>query len=1526
MYHKTWATFVDGAISKHHQKTDDGGAGNSSDGRVGSGRIDVQDVMRVEEILARIERAEGGWIDYERRPDGDDGADADASSLASGSLLRSSGRKSLDTLPPMFQNPGPSFLASMYNPAPVQANGGKDRPLPNDVKVSRSGAKERSYAQDKYLPVVGDSCAVSSSRSNGLGSVDAAKDDQLCSSQTTVGRGDGTAFEYKGRLESRPGRSETKTEQRPIGRDDLSVLMESLHLDGLESKLSTPPPVRGRSEETGHNLHREAHQPVGAEAQEGTTSATSNSDLFGRNLSPAAAYKDEEMFAVGQDRTQGGSNGGGEEVACLFEHEEEEQGEVPCVAASSSGTTPLRPDLFPEDVLMSQLSACLDATRIEGEEMAHGGTTGAAKDEEEEEQSPLYASSEDKLSMIGGVTVVHASPRGVGKSGASFSEDEEEHLRGAVLLVERSGVMVGVTVLEGSGYGDSGSGSSRTDLSGEVVAAATAAALVEEGDDVLGAVGGAVDESQCALVPTPLAGSIGSSSAPVYDGAAATARVIPSAAECCRRSPLQLEFERKVSAAGKGRNGDALMGERQAGADDDDLSDGDRRRFVGSTLHAPDKLLRLLSSPVGNDPTPASVSAPAAGLTSGRPSPHHEPSSQGDALLECRAQAGDNARVDEQAESPEILRLGPASPNRESMIRREWRPSFDRGSWEVRDVSGDPHGGGVLGNNGAGFALARSPGGASTRGARQGQRLGSMLSPDTEGIGFLDGSGGVSSLSPFVLAGSLDAGEIGDAGYGSDNGGGWALPPGGGDGDCDLSPVRSATSETTDDVPSPPQGSGTPPSVLPRSREDMSEDGDTTLTPEVAPRLSSSESPFVVRAGSRLEEEERGDPGCGSVDASIQEARSTHKQADSGSLMPPPPPRHPSFSPRRTASKHRERAFSVSRETPEERCATQSSAADTRVVPLRTALGDRTNAPPRGRCDERSDEEESLPVSTRDGGRYDGGGSGARGCGGDRRGGLAEYSEQASIDSFSESEPERSKPGASAKEAGADEDMTGDSSLAEGTPRRRGAGARDCSLGGFYPPLQQVANLANKVREGSTLSTLQSTLQWMLWRERGEKGGRSAAAAEASVSDDDGDDAIDIKGGLLGHLPSEAASACLHALVRSGVTFNDGDGSGRKVGSRARRTHTGTGLPCGPTLILAPTKEAAWRWSDRLESGSGGLSVLSYVMPLRERRRLSAKQVAAFDVVVTTYDVLKAKEVPRGVEAKEATSPRSWALPGSTQWRTRNAKEGGQKRTSASSKTDHMVSLLHGVWWDRVVADGAQILATQRSARAVAALALMGTARWCLVDCESMSIVEDASERMRCLAAFLRVPAAVPLVEVAESLFFKSRPRHIAPLYPRAPGAAENSLSLTEGDDSSGCSKRHRRRSSRGVNTRWGGGAGLRKGGSGREGRPSEEGKRLSTMEQVGDGGGGWGALPMDGGRSQRTSHAKTRGRGGRREGSQENGERGHDGGGGRRGEGDRGGAASGRQFSRRDVTYVPSRLTLRRARGEAGSMQVGQK
>lgn len=72
--------------------------------------------------------------------------------------------------------------------------------------------------------------------------------------------------------------------------------------------------------------------------------------------------------------------------------------------------------------------------------------------------------------------------------------------------------------------------------------------------------------------------------------------------------------------------------------------------------------------------------------------------------------------------------------------------------------------------------------------------------------------------------------------------------------------------------------------------------------------------------------------------------------------------------------------------------------------------------------------------------------------------------------------------------------------------------------------------------------------------------------------------------------------------------------------SRPGFLHPKTGLPQGATLIVAPSKEKAGKWLGRLAS-CAGLSVLGYVMPLRERRQLNARQAAAFDVVVTTYDV-----------------------------------------------------------------------------------------------------------------------------------------------------------------------------------------------------------------------------------------------------------------------------------------------------------------
>lgn len=73
-----------------------------------------------------------------------------------------------------------------------------------------------------------------------------------------------------------------------------------------------------------------------------------------------------------------------------------------------------------------------------------------------------------------------------------------------------------------------------------------------------------------------------------------------------------------------------------------------------------------------------------------------------------------------------------------------------------------------------------------------------------------------------------------------------------------------------------------------------------------------------------------------------------------------------------------------------------------------------------------------------------------------------------------------------------------------------------------------MANRALAQKEPG-LSTLQrSTLQWMAWRESGDAGGgqggegmEAAARLERKLS-----------GGMLGHLSSEEASACVLALVQ----------------------------------------------------------------------------------------------------------------------------------------------------------------------------------------------------------------------------------------------------------------------------------------------------------------------------------------------------------------------------------------------------------
>lgn len=177
--------------------------------------------------------------------------------------------------------------------------------------------------------------------------------------------------------------------------------------------------------------------------------------------------------------------------------------------------------------------------------------------------------------------------------------------------------------------------------------------------------------------------------------------------------------------------------------------------------------------------------------------------------------------------------------------------------------------------------------------------------------------------------------------------------------------------------------------------------------------------------------------------------------------------------------------------------------------------------------------------------------------------------------------------------------------------------------------------------------------------------------------------------------------------------------------------------------------------------------------------------------------------------------------------------------------------------------------------------------------------------KKQCLAAFLRIPAEVAMVQAAEKLFYHSRPSHVAPLHPpRGPSAAaaDNSLSLSEGDTgrSSPGSSRSKRRPAAA--------SGMGAGGVGRKGGPVvEEAEGLSAMREKGGGvcvcvggGGGAGERSRRGGRTSSSSD---------RAGSLENDER--------CGQGvDSGRVAAGGALSRGDVEYTATSLRLRRARG----------
>lgn len=180
------------------------------------------------------------------------------------------------------------------------------------------------------------------------------------------------------------------------------------------------------------------------------------------------------------------------------------------------------------------------------------------------------------------------------------------------------------------------------------------------------------------------------------------------------------------------------------------------------------------------------------------------------------------------------------------------------------------------------------------------------------------------------------------------------------------------------------------------------------------------------------------------------------------------------------------------------------------------------------------------------------------------------------------------------------------------------------------------------------------------------------------------------------------------------------------------------------------------------------------------------------------------------------------------------------------------------------------------------------------------------------------------MVQAAESLFYASRPSHIAPLHPRSnSGGANNSLSLNNGvgsrSSSPGSSSQEERPRSRGSVNRDRNRRNVDGGGGGRGARSSAGGKG----ESAGKKGLGVSATSRNGGLVEVE--------GPRENGRSKKSSRTSSGGGGESPENRRCGAegigpaaAGGEGLSRRHVAYAATTLRLRRAGGVGGVVQFG--
>ncbi|KDO26600.1 hypothetical protein SPRG_08004 [Saprolegnia parasitica CBS 223.65] len=155
-----------------------------------------------------------------------------------------------------------------------------------------------------------------------------------------------------------------------------------------------------------------------------------------------------------------------------------------------------------------------------------------------------------------------------------------------------------------------------------------------------------------------------------------------------------------------------------------------------------------------------------------------------------------------------------------------------------------------------------------------------------------------------------------------------------------------------------------------------------------------------------------------------------------------------------------------------------------------------------------------------------------------------------------------------------------------------------------------------------------------------------------------------------------------------------------------------------PTLIIAPLS-LLHQWEREIKHKTS-LSVGVYHGTDRKRFRRDP-DFHAFDIVLSTYDVLRLPEV---------------AIPVSMVYRTAPRKDTSWIATKRLREEKVLLSKLHRVHWDRVILDEAHLIANMTAARTQASFQLHARARWCVTG----TPIQNRCEDLHPLFKFIGIP------------------------------------------------------------------------------------------------------------------------------------------------------------------------------------------